>query len=197
VWLVLVLAFATALDAAAQPSAAEALRQIEFRGARNPARAARELADWLVKAPVLNEQDKLRVDLIRVELAGAMDSSASAPAQVDLLLPRLVDAGDAALHARALALRARLLDFLNRGTEALADSMVAFDHAGAAGAQELQVEILVHRAGMLSNRADFAAAYAALTQAQRLAHDVGSHRAEGSVAYYAGWLASAVGDRRR
>lgn len=196
--LVLGLGLAASFNAAAtEPSMAETLRQLESRAERNPTRAARELADWLAHSPALSDRDRLRVDLIRIEIAGAMESSASTLTQVDQILPRLVDAGNAALQARALALRVRLLDFLNRGAEALADSEVAFERAGKVSATELQVEILVSRAGILSKRADFAAAYSALGQAQRLAREVGTRRAEGNVAYYAAWLASAVGDRRR
>jgi diguanylate cyclase (GGDEF)-like protein len=195
--LALSLGLAAGTGASAQTTTAETLRQIEHRAERNPARAGRELTDWLAQSPALSERDRLRIEVMRAEIAGAMDSSATTLMQVDALLPRLIDAGDAALQARALALRVRMLDFLNRGAEALADSAVAFERAGAAGAMELQVEVLVNRAGILSNRADFGAAYAALEQAQRLAREIGSERAEGNVAYYAGWLASAVGDRPR
>lgn len=175
----------------------DALRGIEHRAERDPNRAARELAAWLATAPPLDARERLRVDVIRAEIAGTSSSSAGALEQVDRLLPRLIDAGDAGLQARALAVRVRLLDFLNRGAEALTESAVAFERAGTAGATELQVEILVNRAGMLATRADFGAAYAALEQAQRLARQVASRRTEGNVAYYAAWLASAVGDRPR
>ncbi len=194
----LVFAFAAvASDVRAQTPAADALRRIEHHVERNPTRATRELSEWLATAPSLTDKDQLRIELIRTEIAGGMESSASTLAKVDRLLPRLATVGDDAMHARALALRVRMLDFLNRGAEALNDSAAAFERAGAAGDKELQVEILVSRAGILANRADFAAAYAALAQAERLSREVGTLHAEGNVAYYAAWLASAVGDRPR
>jgi len=188
---------AAAADALTQPAPSEVLRRIEHGAERNPNRAARELQAWLEAAPALGDRDRLRIEVIRAEVAGAMDSSATTLAHIDRLLPRLIEAGDAGLQARALALRVRMLDFLNRGAEALSDSAVAFERAGAAGTTELQVQILVTRAGLLSTRADFGAAYAALEQAQRLAREVATQRTEGNVAYYTAWLASAVGDRAR
>jgi diguanylate cyclase (GGDEF)-like protein len=187
-----------AAPVAQSPSApADALRRIEHLAERNPNRAVRKLSAWLETAPPLAARERLRIEVIRAEIAGALESSDAALERVDRLLPRLVESGDAGLQARALALRVRLLDFLNRGAEALAESAVAFERALDAGAAELQVEILVNRAGVLATRADFGAAYAALDEAQRLARQVASQRAEGNVAYYAGWLASAVGDRAR
>jgi diguanylate cyclase (GGDEF)-like protein len=192
-------AFALAATAAPCVAAtpAEVLRQIEFRADRDPNRAARELADWLATAPTLGDRDRLRIEVIQAEVAAALESSGATLERIDALLPRLVQSGDAGLQARALAVRVRMLDFLNRGAEALSDSAVAFERAGTAGASELQIEILVTRAGVLATRADFGAAYSALEQAQRLAREVASQRAEGNVAYYAAWLASAVGDRAR
>jgi diguanylate cyclase (GGDEF)-like protein len=189
--------FGAPQPAGAQPHATDTLQRIEYYAERHPRRAARDLAAWLAASPALTASEQLRAEVARLEIASALESSADVLAQADRVLPRLADAGDAALHARALAVRARMLDFLSRGAEAFADSTRAFDRAGLAGATGLQVEVLVHRAGMHASRADFHAAFGALEQAQRLAQKAPGHRTEGYVAYYAGWLASSIGDRSR
>jgi diguanylate cyclase (GGDEF)-like protein len=185
----------TAAYAAADLDAS--IERIERLAEREPQRATRELEALAAGGVQLDAAAQLRLEVARIEIAGALDSTPATLAAIDRLLPRLTAANEPRLTARVLAVQARALGFANRGAEALAASQAAFEHAGAAGDTALRVAIVALRSGLLAARADFTGAYGALEAAERLAQQANSRRADADVAYYAAWIAGMVGDYPR
>ncbi len=173
------------------------LQLIERLADRHPTRAAREFQALTASGAPLDERARLRMDVARVWISGALDSPGDTLAMIERTLPALRSADDAGLLAKALVVQARTLDFLNRGADALEASAAAYEQAQRAANVETQIEALVDRAGFLAARSDFRGATSALESAEQMAARAPSQRAIANVAYYNGWLAGVIGDHGR
>lgn len=194
-WLCAFAGFASLAAAQEGPTLEAQIAAAERRADRHPTRALREVEALLSAHPQLAAAERLRLEVVRLEAAAALESAAEALARIDAQMPALRAHGEPRLLAKALLLRARMLDFLGRGADALEDSRRGATLAEQAGDAGLQVEILVERAGLLVTRSEFQEAFAAFEQAERLARSVSTHRVNANVAYFGARLAAAIGDR--
>ena len=168
------------------------LREIERLSKRDPARAQTLIAQ--LDAATLTPRGRLRLAAAQARLAAFQFRMADTLAQTDRVLDEARRLDDPLILASLLGSRALALSEAQRGVEAAAAAAEALAQADRAGDDELRVDTRIFAADHAGRRSDFERAFAALEEADQIAHASGDPGLLAAVAYTSGTMWRLVDD---
>jgi len=149
------------------PALADRLARIEDLAKAHPERAQAALVDLDADRSLpANPNLRLRIDLLRAWIANSAGDTQAALRRLDALQPALDATGDAGLSARALSLRANVLNDLNRFVEMGETVRAERREAERAGDEGLLVTADIDRAWHACQTGDYAEGVAAILSAR-------------------------------